>query len=68
MSQQTNYSYRPWLDGDAEPFIKIRNVTKKFGEFTAVDNIDLDIYKGELFLTRWIWLWKNNLIAHAGRI
>jgi len=49
MSQQTNYSYRPWLDGDAEPFIKIRNVTKKFGEFTAVDNIDLDIYKGELF-------------------
>ena len=49
MSQQTNYSYRPWLDGDAEPFIKIRNVTKNFGEFTAVDNIDLDIYKGELF-------------------
>ena len=49
MSQQTNYSYRPWLDGDAEPFIKIRNVTKKFDEFTAVDNIDLDIYKGELF-------------------
>ncbi|MDO7573677.1 MAG: ABC transporter ATP-binding protein, partial [Oceanospirillaceae bacterium] len=49
MSQQTNDSHRPWLDGDAEPFIKIRNVTKKFGEFTAVDNIDLDIYKGELF-------------------
>ena len=49
MSQPTNYSDRPWLDGDAEPFIKIRNVTKKFGEFTAVDNIDLDIYKGELF-------------------
>ena len=49
MTQLTNYSDRPWLDGDAEPFIKIRNVTKKFGEFTAVDNIDLDIYKGELF-------------------
>ena len=49
MTQPTNYSDRPWLDGDAEPFIKIRNVTKKFGEFTAVDNIDLDIYKGELF-------------------
>jgi putrescine transport system ATP-binding protein len=49
MSQQTNDSHRPWLDGDAEPVIKIRNVTKKFGEFTAVDNIDLDIYKGELF-------------------
>ena len=49
MSQQTNYSDRPWLDADAEPFIKIRSLSKKFGEFTAVDNIDLDIYKGELF-------------------
>ena len=49
MSQQTNYSDRPWLDADAEPFIKLRSVSKKFGEFTAVDNIDLDIYKGELF-------------------
>ena len=49
MSQQTDYSYRPWLDADAEPFIKLRSVSKKFGEFTAVDNIDLDIYKGELF-------------------
>ena len=49
MPQQTNYSYRPWLDADAEPFIKLRSVSKKFGEFTAVDNIDLDIYKGELF-------------------
>jgi putrescine transport system ATP-binding protein len=49
MSQQTNYSDRPWLDADAEPFIKIRSLSKKFGEFTAVDNINLDIYKGELF-------------------
>jgi len=49
MSQQTNYSDRPWLDADAEPFIKIRSLSKKFGEFTAVDSIDLDIYKGELF-------------------
>ena len=49
MSQQTDYSYRPWLDADAEPFIKLRSVSKKFDEFTAVDNIDLDIYKGELF-------------------
>jgi len=49
MPQQINYSDTPWLDADAEPFIKLRNVSKKFGEFTAVDNIDLDIYKGELF-------------------
>ena len=40
---------RPWLDSDAEPFIKLRSISKQFGAFTAVDNIDLDIYKGELF-------------------
>ena len=39
----------PWLEPGAEPFVKIRGVTKKFGDFAAVDNVDLDIYKGELF-------------------
>ena len=38
-----------WKQADAEPFVRIENVTKKFGEFTAVDNISLDIYKNELF-------------------
>nr|WP_316651164.1 ABC transporter ATP-binding protein [uncultured Gellertiella sp.] len=31
------------------PFIRIDGVTKKFGEFTAVDNVTLDIEKGEFF-------------------
>jgi len=31
------------------PFVEIKNVTKKFGDFTAVDNVSLDIYKSELF-------------------
>ena len=30
-------------------FLQIRGLTKKFGAITAVDNIDLDIYQGELF-------------------
>jgi putrescine transport system ATP-binding protein len=34
-----------WKQEGAEPFLKIENVTKKFGEFTAVDNISLYIYK-----------------------
>lgn len=38
-----------WKQDGAEPFLRIENVTKKFGEFTAVDNISLDIYKNELF-------------------
>jgi len=38
-----------WKQDGAEPFVKIENITKKFGEFTAVDNVSLDIYKSELF-------------------
>lgn len=49
MSQEANDVDRPWLDPDAEPFIRLQGVTKKFGPFTAVDNVDLQIYKGELF-------------------
>ncbi|MFH1074135.1 MAG: ABC transporter ATP-binding protein [Candidatus Firestonebacteria bacterium] len=29
--------------------IKIENITKKYGNFTAVDNLSLDIKKGEIF-------------------
>ena len=39
----------PWKDPNAAPFIKIRDVTKKFGSFVAVDDVWLDIYKGEFF-------------------
>lgn len=49
MTDTDAYSDTPWLDPAAEPFIKVRNVTKKFGNFTAMANVDLDIYKGELF-------------------
>lgn len=38
-----------WKQEGATPFLRIENVTKKFGDFTAVDNISLDIYKNELF-------------------
>src|SRR5215470_1828730 len=33
----------------ATPFIRIDSVTKKFGDFTAVDNVSIDIVKGEIF-------------------
>ena len=39
----------PWRNPDAIPFIKIRDVVKKFDGFVAVDNVWLDIYKGEFF-------------------
>ena len=34
---------------DAAPIVQIRGVTKRFGDVTAVDNVDLDIMRGELF-------------------
>src|SRR6476660_4079939 len=48
-TKTSNASERPWLDPKAKPFIRIDKVTKKFGDFTAVDNVSLDIFKGELF-------------------
>ncbi len=38
-----------WKQEGAVPFLQIKNVTKKFDDFTAVDNVSLDIYKEELF-------------------
>ncbi len=32
-----------------EQFIRIRGISKHFGKFVAVDNVDLDIGRGELF-------------------
>ncbi len=38
-----------WRDPDATPFVVFDGITKKFDDFTAVDNISLNIYKRELF-------------------
>jgi putrescine transport system ATP-binding protein len=46
---KTTTAFEPWTDPNAVPYIEIRNVTKKFGEFVAVDNVSLNIYKQELF-------------------
>jgi putrescine transport system ATP-binding protein len=40
---------RPWRDPGAKPFVRIKNVTKKFGDVAAVSDVSLDIYKSELF-------------------
>lgn len=39
----------PWRDPSAKPFIRIKDVTKRFGLVTAVNSVSLDIYQGELF-------------------
>ena len=40
---------KPWRTGIERPFIQVSNVTKAFGAVTAVNNVSLDVYKGELF-------------------
>jgi putrescine transport system ATP-binding protein len=48
-SPQKTTAERPWLDPDAKPQIVIEGVGKTFGSFTAVDGINLRIFKGEMF-------------------
>ncbi|MGH8246074.1 MAG: ABC transporter ATP-binding protein [Gammaproteobacteria bacterium] len=40
---------RPWDDAAAPPFIRIEGLSKRFDGFPAVDDVSLEIYKGELF-------------------
>ena len=41
--------FAPWNDPDAKPIIQFQNVTKRFGDFTAIDNLTIDIYEREFF-------------------
>ena len=40
-------SFAPWDDPTATPLISFKNVTKRFGAFTAVDDQSLDVYRRE---------------------
>jgi putrescine transport system ATP-binding protein len=39
----------PWNDPQAVPMIRFEGISKKFGDFTAVEHVDLAIHKGEFF-------------------
>jgi putative spermidine/putrescine transport system ATP-binding protein len=50
-------------------FLEFRNITKRFGNFTAVDNASLEIQKGEIFsLLGPSGCGKNDAAAHVRRI
>jgi len=38
-----------WRDPNARAYVEIERVTKSFGNFKAVDDVSLKIYKGEIF-------------------
>ncbi|MVO15578.1 ABC transporter ATP-binding protein [Parasedimentitalea huanghaiensis] len=45
----TTVEFEPWDDPQEKPLIHFQNVTKKFGEFTAIDNLTIDIYEREFY-------------------
>jgi len=46
---QSGEPWAPWKNPKETPFVRIENVTKKFGDFVAVDNVSLDIFEREFF-------------------
>ncbi|MFG1359655.1 ABC transporter ATP-binding protein [Xanthobacter pseudotagetidis] len=42
-------SFAPWSDPTKTPLIRFENVVKRFGDFTAVNDVTLDIYEREFF-------------------
>ncbi|MBO9407401.1 ABC transporter ATP-binding protein [Shimia sp. R9_1] len=42
-------AFAPWEDPTAKPLIQFQNVTKRFGDFTAIDNLNVDIFEREFF-------------------
>lgn len=42
-------AFAPWDDPSAKPLIRFENITKRFGDFVAIDAITLDIFEREFF-------------------
>jgi putrescine transport system ATP-binding protein len=47
--KKSEVALAPWTDPSATPYIRIQNVSKKFGDFFAVNHVSLNIYHQELF-------------------
>ena len=41
--------FAPWTDRTLQPLLRIEGLTKRFGAYTAVDALSLDVYPGEFF-------------------
>jgi putrescine transport system ATP-binding protein len=42
-------AFAPWNDPAAKPYVAFQNITKRFGDFTAVDDLSLNIFNREFF-------------------
>ena len=41
--------FAPWRDPSQKPLIRFEGVTKRYGDFTAIDNLNLNIYEREFY-------------------
>ncbi len=41
--------FAPWADPAEDPLIRFKSVTKRFGDFIAIDDLTLNIYEREFF-------------------
>jgi len=48
-NRRTNAQLELWQDPTAKPYIQLENISKSFGDIHAVKNLNLSIYRGELF-------------------
>ncbi len=48
-NRSVNNQTEIWQDPTAKPYIQLENISKNFGNIYAVKNLNLSIYKGELF-------------------
>jgi ribosome-dependent ATPase len=46
---RTVFSIAPYVHGDGEPVIIARDLTRRFGDFVAVDRVNFAIERGEIF-------------------
>ncbi|MFZ1727446.1 MAG: ABC transporter ATP-binding protein [Albidovulum sp.] len=50
MAQPANRPvFAPWNDPAAKPLIQFKSVTKRFGDFVAIDDVTIDIFAKEFF-------------------
>jgi putrescine transport system ATP-binding protein len=47
--EKNKIKHEPWRNPHAEAYVRIDNVTKRFGDFVAVNNVSLKVYQGEIF-------------------
>jgi len=49
MAPSDKIAFEPWMDPAASPLIRFEGMSKRFGSFTAIEDLNLSIYPREFF-------------------